>query len=550
MTNAEFQEELNRRINRILSSNAVKKIIVSGPGTGKSRLFKTAIARYGGSRGDYLALTFINSLEDELKKDIGNNAKVYTFHGYCHYLLRHYPSLRVGLPSDFHYYPALIKLIKSDWEIIHSSESPQFTKLMRRLSPEPSVQFVTDSENRYGAVGYDDSVYRVYQALRAGVVVREKYKLIMVDEYQDFNPLETEVVKCLANFGPILVVGDDDQALYVYLRDSDPDLLRKLFNGNEFERFTLPFCLRCPEPVINAFHQIVKTARSKGILGRRIDKEFLFFPPTKSADSQKYPHILLVRVSAQRSKPLSANYLGRYVLKEIKKIPRSEIEESHDSGFVTTLVIGPNFYLKGIASYLTSAGYTIDMRAGSQELEPQMNDGLKLLKDNPRSSLGWRIILETAESRPSWYGELVSRTIREDTSLYDGLPSEFKEEIQSKVDGFTDSVEEIADMTMVPNRHVPTIKLATYEGSKGLSAQHVFIVGLQNGTLPLKPGAIHDLEVCKLLVAITRARKQCQLITTTRFEGRPTPSSEFINWLNNSVLKVVEVDKAFWGNNS
>ena len=246
----QYFAKLDSYIKKVLDSNASKKLIVAGPGTGKTTFFKQAIEHYGGRRKDYLVLTFINNLEDELEKDLGDISKVYTFHGYCHYLLRKYANLRFGLLSNFKYYPPLIELIKSDWITLNSNSAPQFAQLMRNCVNDKATEFFIERGDYYNAVGYDDSVYRVCQSLDAAEPCKEKYKLIIVDEYQDFNLLETSVLAHLIKYSPSLVVGDDDQALYCTLRDSDPEYIRELFKGEEFENFELPFCLRCPNPVI------------------------------------------------------------------------------------------------------------------------------------------------------------------------------------------------------------------------------------------------------------------------------------------------------------
>src|SRR2546425_8826066 len=50
----------------------------------------------------------------------------------------------------------------------------------------------------------------------------------------------------------------------------------------------------------------------------------------------------------------------------------------------------------------------------------------------------------------------------------------------------------------------PVIKLTSFEGSKGLSAQHVFVVGVHENELPKRISDIKDLEICKFLVSLTR----------------------------------------------
>ena len=538
MNDKQYFDQLNEHINKILSSDAIKKLIVAGPGTGKTSFFEKTINYYGGSKENYLILTFINNLEDELQKDLGDLAKIYTFHGYCHFLLRRNSSLRYGLQDDFYYYPALIKLIKSDWEILNKNESPQFTKLMRNTPSEKSLEFFLKIGKYYNAVGYDDSILRVYKSLNDGKNVNEKYKLIIVDEYQDFNLLETAVLTHIIDSNPALVVGDDDQTLYCQLRDSNPSFIRDLFNGQDFEKFELPFCLRCPNAVIVVFNKIIETAKEKGLLNKRINKKFNFFPPVKAKDSKNYPKIKLIISTVQRN---GANYFGRYILKELEKITDEEIKESYDKNFPTVLIIGPTYYLRTLTSLFDEQELVYEFDEAKPELSINIEDGLKFLKKDNTSNLGWRIIIESI--KPEFYSKCVSSLI-DNVKICNLIPKEFIDEFIKKAESLELKEEPVVKKEI--NETKPIIKLVTYEGAKGLSAQHVFILGTQNGNLPRNPSAITDIEVCKFLVALTRTRKQCHILCTTNFAGKRVNPSEFIRWMGDENLDIIRIDKNYW----
>lgn len=547
----EYYEQLESCINKILASQAHKKLIVAGPGTGKTSFFKTAIQHYGGTKDDYLALTFINNLEDELQKDLGDIARVYTFHGYCHSLLRKYPDLRFGLQDEFKYYPPLIKLIKSDWEVAKNSQAPQFSRLMRNVSDSEDLDFFLDRGNYYNAVGYDDSVFRVHKALNAQEPCPEQFRLVIVDEYQDFNSLETSVLSKIIELSPSLIVGDDDQALYCTLRDSDPEYIRKLFRDEQFENFELPFCLRCPNSVIEVFDQIVANARANGLLGGRISKNFDFFPPIKGSDSKAYPYLKIITTSIQK-KETNVNYFGKYVLQEIAKIPAEEIRESNEKLFPTVLIIGPTYYLKSVIPIFDEQGYEYELRQSEKGMEVDIADGLRLLKADEKSNLGWRIVLEATNPRPNFFSESIQACLISNENLIEKLPKEFVEQVLLEAASFEEEQKDESEKETVQeadaNKDKISIKLTTYEGAKGLSAQHVFILGLQNGNLPRNPSAISDIEVCKLLVALTRTRKQCHVLSTTRFAGQRVIPSDFLGWMKTNSVQCLEMDKNYWKN--
>jgi superfamily I DNA/RNA helicase len=60
-----------------------------------------------------------------------------------------------------------------------------------------------------------------------------------------------------------------------------------------------------------------------------------------------------------------------------------------------------------------------------------------------------------------------------------------------------------------PNSGLSKVKLTSYEGAKGLSAQYVFLVGLHADELPRNDQDIKDIEICKFLVGLTRTKKRC-----------------------------------------
>jgi ATP-dependent DNA helicase UvrD/PcrA len=80
-----------------------------------------------------------------------------------------------------------------------------------------------------------------------------------------------------------------------------------------------------------------------------------------------------------------------------------------------------------------------------------------------------------------------------------------------------------------------------------LSAAYVFVVGFVNGSIPEDPGEVTNDEVCSLIVALSRARKECQLVTCRNFAGSWYEPSMFLGWLHQPVDERL-VDKSYWGN--
>ncbi len=273
-----FQRELEAAIDLIVQSNHRKKIVVAGPGAGKTSLFKKLLSKSkaANQEASHLVVTFIGALAEELRHDLSELADVFTFHTHCKQLLHRNPHLREGLIEGFRVFPKLPSLIKSDWLLLHAGDQgpPHFVKLMREAIDSDATRFFIDRSNYYDAVSFDDMVFRVYLKLAAAPHVAERHDLILVDEYQDFNLLEISLLDFLSRKSPIVVAGDDDQVLYGALRSSHWNFIRKCYASPDYEACGLPFCLRCPEVVVKAFDDVVSAATAAGLLKGRIPKVY------------------------------------------------------------------------------------------------------------------------------------------------------------------------------------------------------------------------------------------------------------------------------------
>jgi len=537
------EAELKAAFDAILLSTARKKLIVAGPGTGKTTLFKEILRRATGEPDHRIVLTFINNLKNDLERDLANLAKVHTLHSFCLGLLYREAALRTGLTPDFICCPGLASLIAHDWEIINGSESPRFVGEMRELSEDNHIPFYLERGNYYDAVDFDDTVYRAYSGLTSGFTQPGKYDLVMIDEYQDFNRLEAGIVDIFGETNPIMIAGDDDQALYSQLRDASSNYIRSLKNGGEYEVFELPFCMRCPKVIVDSVNDILSKARLNHKLEGRIEKLYKYFPPVKGVDSTKYPKINLVETSVQSKK---VNYMGRYIAQEISLIAQEEIESAGQGGYPTVLVIVAKPYRGQIIDYLKSAGFEVETRSESDN-NLNREVALSILKQNPDSNLGWRIILEN--DKRELLHNVILVTADGSKKLENEVPVDFRNAILAEVLAYNPPEEEVGTEETEqtpPGILRPMVRVTSFEGSKGMSAQHVFIAGLHNGELPHDPREIKDLEICKFVVGLTRTRKKCTLIYTRHFDKTWKDPSKLISWINVERLNFIKVNKAYW----
>ena len=158
---ADVKAELKAATDRILASTSQKRLVVAGPGAGKTYLFKELLKAGSGAKSERLILTFINTLKNDLERNLGDLSQVFTLHGYCQSSLRRSKKLRNGLSESFRCYPGLRRILPHDWVFLRGTPAPAFVQLMRDLEcTDEQKQFCFDRTNYYDAVDFDDSVYR------------------------------------------------------------------------------------------------------------------------------------------------------------------------------------------------------------------------------------------------------------------------------------------------------------------------------------------------------------------------------------------------------
>ena len=168
------------------------------------------------------------------------------------------------------------------------------------------------------------------------------------------------------------------------------------------------------------------------------------------------------------------------------------------------------------------------------------NLALSLLKKDSNSNLGWRIVLEV--DNPPWRRRVIKAS-GDKTPLYELVVEPYRAEILAEAAAWEEPEDKVGP-ELVEDVSKPTIELVSFEKSKGLSAQHVFIIGLQEGSVPGKNPK--DADVCKFVVAITRTRKRCHLIYAGHQGGEPSQPSRFIGWIARDKRESILVDKNYW----
>jgi ATP-dependent DNA helicase UvrD/PcrA len=384
-TTAELEAAAKRRVatsDRLVGSDAHARLIVAGPGTGKTYNFRRAL-RSAGEGG--LALTFIRALADELAQDLADVAQVNTFHGFCKHLAYKLPL--AGLGKGLDYYPPLFLLFAEDMRLLGDGQIGvrDLERALHTLDDEHGlISRIMELGSYYNAVSHADVVYRVLRHLEGNPDSVPEFPLVVVDEYQDFCRMETRLIAALKTASPVLAAGDDDQALYGF-KDASPEFIRALARDDDFERFDLPYCSRCTEVVVDAVNNVVAEAQERGHLDDRIDRDYLCYLPEKLEDSETHPAIIHAECSVQTKK---APYMGMYVTEQIGRISDEDIAESHEGRYPTALVIGRRHFVEPVYEVIRES-YPKAILRTSDRLEIDAVDGYRGSRAMPaRGSAG------------------------------------------------------------------------------------------------------------------------------------------------------------------
>ena len=233
-------------------------LILAGAGSGKTRVLTHRIAYLIGERGvdawNILAITFTNKAAEEMRQRVDNlvgfGAKsvwVSTFHSACVRILRRFID-RLGYENHFTIYDTddqktLIKEVcrkvdvdtkvfkeRSLLSAISSAKNEMilpdefelnaggdFAKMkIAKVYREYEAQMRANN-----ALDFDDLLVKTVQLLQTQPDVlesyQERFRYIMVDEYQDTNTVQFQLVSLLAGkYKNLCVVGDDDQSIYKF----------------------------------------------------------------------------------------------------------------------------------------------------------------------------------------------------------------------------------------------------------------------------------------------------------------------------------------------
>jgi DNA helicase II / ATP-dependent DNA helicase PcrA len=225
---------------RVAAEAAGPVLVVAGPGTGKTRTLTTRIAHLVGERGvpaaEILALTFTRRAAAELSERLAallpRTPLVTTFHGLGLRIVRE-QAARLGLPDDVRVVDEAERLALAREAMGDGAPARDVRRLLDHVSvlardPQAHDAELTGPLARYragkrarGLVDLDDLLARPVALLAADPELAAEYRRrwphVSVDEYQDVDPAQYALLRLLVPpDGDLCVIGDPDQAIYSF----------------------------------------------------------------------------------------------------------------------------------------------------------------------------------------------------------------------------------------------------------------------------------------------------------------------------------------------
>lgn len=308
--NDNYLNELNEAQRAAVEATEGPVMIVAGAGSGKTRVLTYRIAhliRKGVDPFNILSLTFTNKAAREMKERIGKivsksearNLWMGTFHSVFARILRN-EAERLGYPTNFTIYDtddskSLIRTILKEQgldEKIYKTgmvlgrisaaknnligaqaylQNPAAQE-EDRMSGKPKIGVVYDQYQKRcfkaGAMDFDDLLYNTNILLRDYPDIlnkyQDKFRYIMVDEYQDTNFSQYVIVKQLAaRFQNICVVGDDAQSIYAFRGANIQNILSFERDYPDLKTYKLEQNYRSTKNIVNAANAIISNNRDQ-----------------------------------------------------------------------------------------------------------------------------------------------------------------------------------------------------------------------------------------------------------------------------------------------
>ena len=585
-------------------------LILAGAGSGKTRVITNRIAylieECGVNPWNIMAITFTNKAAGEMRERVDDmvgfgseSIWVSTFHSTCVKILRRYID-RIGYDNSFTIYDTddqksvmkdICKRLQIDTKnlkektilgYISSAKNEmvtpeKYTKLnqgdyhMSKVA-QAYVEY-QDTLKKNNALDFDDLLVLAVQLFRECPDVleyyQERFKYIMVDEYQDTNTVQFELISLLADkYKNLCVVGDDDQSIYKFRGANIRNIL-------DFERvfpdtavIKLEQNYRSTGNILDAANEVIKNNKGRKSKKLWTDKEEGELIDLKTFDNGFMEADFIARDIKAAVENGELSYNDCACLYRTNAQSRAIEEKLIQNNIPYKLIGGVNFYqrkeVKDMLAYLKTIdngrddvavkriinvpkrgiGATTLGRVDEYALSNHISFFEALMDCERITGLGKAVhkinefvnFIRVQRSKLG-YNSLkdILESIMKDTGYVDELRTENTEEALSRIEnveelltkvvtyeestdeptlsGFLEEVALIADIDSLENSS-DYVVLMTIHSAKGLEFPRVYLSGMEDGVFPsymcLNSDDPTDIEEERRLcyVAITRAMKK------------------------------------------
>lgn len=559
-------------------------LILAGAGSGKTRVLTHRIAYLIEEKGvnpwNILAITFTNKAAGEMRERVdrlvgfgSESIWVSTFHSMCVRILRRHISL-LGYDTNFTIYDAddqktlmkdVCKLLQIDTKIykerallaaVSHAKNELVTPEEFRLNAggDFSQRKIAEVYEEYekqlkanNALDFDDLLIKTVQLFQTQADVleyyQERFRYIMVDEYQDTNTVQFELVRLLTSkYRNLCVVGDDDQSIYKFRGANIKNILNFEQYFEDAKVIKLEQNYRSTSNILNAANAVIrnnagrkdKTLWTDNGDGEKIqfrqfdsaydEAEYIVDDIRKRVREKEYSYhdnVILYRTNAQsrmfEEKFVTANIpykivggINFYARREIKDLLAylKTVDNGKDDLAVRRIVNVPK---RGIG--LTSINRVQDYAAAynigfydalrAVDLIPNIGRGASKLEsfvaliehfktdaeDMSISDLLKEIIEETGYIESLQAEDMVEAETRiENIDELLSKVAAYEEDCEDRnepasLSGFLEEVALVADIDSL-DEDTDYVVLMTLHSAKGLEFPNVYLAGMEDGLFP------------------------------------------------------------------
>lgn len=620
----DYIEKLNNEQKKAATFKDGPCLVIAGAGSGKTKVLTTRIANLienGVKPYNILAITFTNKAAGEMRERVNNiinahDAFIGTFHSFGLKIIRENSAL-FNLTSAFTLIDtedqtSIIKKIMKDINITDKMISPAFIKskisfIKNNMLSDSEIANFLISENekiavkiyyeyekilkRNNTLDFDDLLKKPVELFNSNKEVLEKYqdkfKYILIDEYQDTNEVQYKLVKLLSKkYLNLFVVGDPSQSIYAFRGANYQNILNfeKDFKGCTVIK--LPQNYRSTQTILDAANEVISHNKQR--------KDLDLFSDLGQGVKIKY--IRTFNDSMENKKvvdEIQKLYEEGYNRKDMAIFYRTNaqsrsIEDALVKANIPYKVFGSFYFykrkeIKDLLAYLKLiANPSDDVSLERVINEPKRKIGDKTienLREKARSlnismfeaidsgkELEFKnLILNLIEiSKDTSITGLIDKTLElskmketyeNDKSLESDIRLENLMEFRSvsetyeKETGNVNLSDFLMEVSLVSDAaeyslDSDAVTLMTVHSAKGLEFKVVFIIGLEENIMPISKALYDDEELEEerrlMYVAITRAKEKLYLLNAGRRmlygNMQMNPPSRFISEISDNLL--------------